>query len=412
MTDSLGKGGGSGGARGQQARPPSFYRRKQRGTASARNRVLGWLAVGLAFCLVAISLTAYLKFRAVWDSIDRVQVTGLGARPPKFNTALNILVIGSDTRSGKNRRFGAKITGQRSDTVIVLHIEPGGRNVVVLSIPRDSVVPILSCPAEAGTGGQAAQPGQVEQINATYANGGPGCLWKTIEQTTHIHVDHFIELNFTGFEQVINDIGGVNICLPFAIHDPQSRLHLGPGRHHVGGAEALAFWRARYIGEGSDLQRIQRDQFLMASLLQGIERTSLLSSPTKLLSVITDAARSMTTDTGLSLSTLTRIIESLRNLRARSVQFVELPTVGYPANPAWVEWPPSDAPLFSAIAHDRSLPKTASKTRSASRVALTALAHTKPSPSPPSFVRQYGGITGSTNVCHDKQAFAGPRHGN
>jgi LCP family protein required for cell wall assembly len=392
-------------------------------------RVLGGLAVALAVCLVAVSLTAYLKFRAVWDSIHRVQVTGLGVRPRKFTTAMNILLVGSDTRSGANRRFGAGISGQRSDTVIVLHLAPGGRSAIVLSIPRDSVVPILPCSPEAGAPGQTAQPGQVEQINATFANGGPGCLWKTVEHTTHLHIDHFIELNFTGFEHVVDDIGGVNICLPFAVNDPLSRLHLGPGEHHVRGAEALAFWRARYIGEGSDLQRIERDQYLMAAVLQGVEHSDLVGNPTRLVSVITDVARSMTTDAGLGLSTLINIAESLRQMKPADVQFIELPTVLYGPDPDWVAWPPSDRQLFRAIAHDWSVPRTASLVRPARRGQSrrgrlprhrrAALAvydprhHPGPGASSPpgNLARRYGGITGNANICRNRHAFAGPNGG-
>jgi LCP family protein required for cell wall assembly len=405
-----------------QARPSFGIPSPRRGTSRVRTRVLGTLAVALAVCLVAVSLTAYLKYRSVWDSIRRIQVSGLGARPPQFTTAMNILLIGSDSRSGPNASFGAGITGQRSDTIIVLHLAPGGRSAMVLSIPRDSVVPILSCPPEAGTPGQAAQPGQVEQINATFAYGGPGCLWKTVEQTTHLRIDHFIELNFTGFENVINDIGGVNICLPFAINDPMSKLRLGPGRHHVGGAEALAFWRARYIGQGSDLERIERDQYLMAAVLQGVERSDLLGSPTRLLAVITDAAKSMTTDTGLDLSSLIHVVESLRQMRPGAVQFIELPSVPYAANPDWVQWPSSDGQLFRAIAHDWAVPRTASKIaprsagpapRSASLASWSAsLASWSASPSgSPNLTRRYGGITGSANICHNSQAFAGPLGG-
>jgi LCP family protein required for cell wall assembly len=290
----------------------------------------------------------------------------------------------------------------------------------VLSIPRDSVVPVLSCPPEAGTAGQAAQPGQVEQINATFADGGPGCLWKTVEQTTHLRIDHFIELNFTGFEHVINDIGGVSICLPFAVNDPLSRLHLGPGRHHVGGAEALAFWRARYIGEGSDLQRIERDQYLMAAVLQGVEHSDLLGSPTRLISVITDVARSMTTDSGLGLSTLINVVESLRAMRPGAVQFIELPSVAYAPNPDWVTWPPGDARLFRAIAHDWAVPRTDSQTgpRPPAGTRLAAFvplrrpaARPDPSGSPGDLTQTYGGITGNANICHNSEAFAGPRRG-
>jgi LCP family protein required for cell wall assembly len=405
-----------------QARPWSSLLSRGQGTRRLRTRVVGGLAVFLAVCLVVVSLAAYLKYRSVWDSIRRVQVSGLGNRPPQFTTAMNVLLIGSDSRGGANASFGNGITGQRSDTIIVLHLAPGGHSAVVLSIPRDSVVPILSCPPEAGTPGQAAQPGQVEQINATFAYGGPGCLWKTVEQTTHLRIDHFIELNFTGFEHVINDIGGVSICLPFAINDPLSRLHLTAGRHHVGGAEALAFWRARYIGEGSDLQRIERDQYLMAAVLQGVEHSDLLGSPTRLLSVVTDVAKSMTTDTGLDPSTLIHVVESLRQMRPGGVQFVELPTVAYPANPDWVQWPSSDSQLFRALAHDWTVPRTTSTTAPAGRagspgltVYLPAPRHrpaATPAPSgSPNLTRRYGGITGNANICGNSQAFAGPLGG-
>ncbi|HUD80072.1 MAG TPA: LCP family protein [Streptosporangiaceae bacterium] len=410
--------------------------RTGRGTRSAWKRVFGWVAAALALVLVVASLSAYLKFRSVWDSIHRVTVTGLGPQPPKFTSAMNILLIGSDSRAGANRKFGAQVTGQRSDTIIILHIAPADHGVIVLSIPRDSVVPVLSCPAQAGSPGQTAQPGQVEQINSTFAYGGPGCLWKTIEQTTHLHLDHFIELNFTGFEKVIDDVGGVSICLPFPVNDPLSKLHLSRGRHHVYGAEALAFWRARYIGEGSDLQRIRRDQYLMASILQGVEHSDLTSNPARILSVITDAAKSMTTDAGLSLSTMITIVDSLRSLRPGAVQFVELPTVAYPQNPDWVSWPASDAALFSALAHDRSVQPAASEHRQADRglaaavgrgqvrgltATRTPAAHPtgrpaahptgRPAAQPPNLARTYGGITGGTNVCHDSAAFAGPRGG-
>ncbi len=385
-------------------------------------RVLGWIAAGLAVVLVVASLAAYLKFRAVWDSIRRVSVAGLGPQPPKLTNALNILVVGSDSRAGPNRGFGAGITGQRSDTIMVLHIAPGKQGVIVLSIPRDSVVPILSCPPEAGSAGQLAQPGQVEQINATFAVGGPGCLFKTVEQTTRLHLDHFIQLDFNGFEKVINDLGGVSICLPFAINDPLSRLHLSQGRHHVYGAEALAFWRARYIGEGSDLQRIRRDQFLMVSILQGVEHSDVLGSPTRIVSVITDAARSMTTDSGLGLTAMIGIVESLRHLPPGSVQFIELPTVPYPPDPNWVTWPASDTDLFAAIARDRVVRPAAQESSHPAGAVQPATdardaaprhetAASAPTPHPRSLAGSYGGITGSTNVCRDTAAFAGPRGG-
>src|SRR5581483_8264248 len=146
-------------------------------------------------------------------------------------------------------------------------------------------------------------------------------------------IDHFVELAFSGFEHIVNDIGGVNICLPVAINDPDSGLHLSAGMHHVMGPQALAFWRERHIGTGSDLQRIQRDQYLMASLLQGLRQSDILGSPTKIYSIVVDAASAMTTDAGLNLSTLVRIADSLRGLSTNSVQFVQVPEIPYPGDP-------------------------------------------------------------------------------
>jgi LCP family protein required for cell wall assembly len=337
------------------------------------------IAVFVAMAMVGGVLTAYLMFRHDWNGIHRINVLkDLGThRPPVDPNAMNILLIGSDSRAGANERFGAQVVGQRSDTIMVVHISPGDHRAVVLSIPRDSMVPILSCAPEAGTHGQTAEPGNLEQINATFAVGGPGCLWKTIEQTTGIHINNFIALTFTGFEHVIDDLGGVRVCLPVAIHDPDSKLHLSAGRHLVSGAEALAFWRARYIGEGSDLQRIQRDQFLMASVLKGIARSGLLHNPLKLFQVIQDLASHgyVTTDTGLTPGKMLTLGQELRGMPTSSVQFIEVPTVPYPGNPlAWVQWeqPQSDK-LFDAVAHDTKLPSTHRAKGNSSRPAVESV---------------------------------------
>jgi LCP family protein required for cell wall assembly len=347
--------------------------------------ILGSVAVVVALALAGGSLAAYAKYRAVWDGINRVNVqSDLGTkRPPADPKAQNILVLGSDSRSGVNGAIGgtSNIAGARSDSVMVLHVAPGAHQIAVMSIPRDSVVPILGCTAENGTPGQTAQPSQeIEQINSSFAYGGPGCLWKTIEQTTGIHINDFVELTFIGFERIIDALHGVTVCLPQAVHDPTSRLNLSAGKHHVYGREALAFWRTREgVGLGDDPQRIQRDQFLMASLVQGIERSSLLKSPSTMLSVIDTVTKhhDLTTDSGLTATAMLRLGEALRGITARSVQFVTVPWTTYSGNaqwidssqsPAtgnsnWVQWvQPQANNLFSAISHDTKLPKAA-KTR-------------------------------------------------
>jgi LCP family protein required for cell wall assembly len=354
---------------------PARRRRRRTGGSRRYSRkalIAGGLAIFVTAVLVIGSLYVYVRYRLVWDSIKRINVAAdLTKRPPGYGHALNLLVIGSDSRAGKNGAIGGRVAlGQRSDTVMIVHISPTLHRVVVLSFPRDSVVPILKCAPEAGDQGQQAASG-VEQLNSTFAFGGPGCLWHTLEYTTHIRLNDFIEMDFTGFEKVINDLGGVSVCLPEPVNDPMSGLHLGKGRQHIDGKEALAFWRTREdLGLGSDLQRIRRDQFLMIGLLHGILKSGLLSSPTKMAAVVTDAAHAMTTDTGLTVTKMLQIAEGLRGLSDKTTEFIEVPTVTYVPNPNWVQWPPQDGQLFSAIAHDTKVPKVRKAGHGATLLAL------------------------------------------
>jgi LCP family protein required for cell wall assembly len=373
-------------------KPPSRRARRWFGGRYPTSSVaLGGLACLLAVVMVAGFLTAYLKYREVWDSIARVDVSAdlhSTKLPPADPNAMNILLIGSDSRSGENGKLGGStgISGARSDTVMLVHIAPGERQIVVISFPRDTVVPILSCTPEDGTPGQTAQPGQIEQLNATFAYGGPGCLWETLEEETGIHINDFMELTFIGFKQAINALGGVDVCLPETVHDPMSGLNLGAGYHHIWGGQALEFWRTREdLGEGDDLQRIVRDQYLMASLMQGIEHSGLLTSPTKMLSVI-DALtsdRNITVDSQLSLSEMLRIGEALHGISTESVQFVTSPYTTYEPNPNWVQWEqPQAEDLFAAVAHDNSLPKSHSKVKKSKSGKKSKKASSTPTPTP------------------------------
>ena len=363
--------------RGRTWQPPRLGRghgSASRPRQSLMTRIAAWTSVGVVAVLVLAVLAAYVKYRAVWDSIGRVAVTDLGIRPPRYTNALNILVFGSDNRSKLTAQQRALLhtgndTENSTDSVMIVHVSPGRRGVTIVNLPRDTMVPYYACPAGQGAGqswsGQQASPGSFERINAVFNAGGPSCLWKTVEQQTGIRLDHFIELGLTSMVKVVNDVGGVNVCVPFAVDIPKSGLRLPAGEHHIGGVQALAFWRTREdIGTGSDLQRIQRDQYLAAQVLQGVLHSGLLSSPSRLLSVIGDAAAAMTTDTGFSQSDMLQLAESFRGLPARDVQFVTAPNVPYPGDPAaelsFAQ--PQAGGLFRAIAHDATLPSV-SRTR-------------------------------------------------
>jgi LCP family protein required for cell wall assembly len=358
---SLGPGGrGRGGAgRGTAARPG---RRWGGLPAIGGSYLLTWAAIGVTTILVIASLSAYVAYRNVYDSIHHDDVTAamLGKRPPKFDGSVNILVVGSDSRTGTHGKYGTGIDGARSDTSLLLHLSPDHKKAVVISFPRDSMVPVLKClPDGQGHPGQQAQPGQSEMLNSAYSYGGAACLWHTLEQTTGIFIDHFAEVNFAGFQSIVNDVGGVKVCLPFAIKDPASGLDLTAGVHNVTGAQALAFVRERHIGYGSDLQRIQRQQYFLASAMQKVKQTNILSNPQRIYSVVHDVAKSLTTDSGLTLQTMAAIAGSAQGLSSGGLQFVSVPVVPDPADPLnRVDWAQPDATqLFSAVAHDTKLPK-------------------------------------------------------
>jgi LCP family protein required for cell wall assembly len=329
-----------------------------------RHPVVSVLAILATLTIMFVSLSAYAAYRNVYDSIHHVTVTSgeLGKRPPKLNGSENVLIIGSDSRSGTHGKYGRGIQGSRSDTSMVLHISPTHTGAIVLSFPRDTMVPIFQCQRDnSGHPGQQAQPGVLEQLNSTFSYGGPACLWKTLEQVTRIHIDHFVMVNFEGFKSIVNDVGGVPVCLPYAIKDPASKLNLPAGKSVVHGDQALAFVRERHIGYGSDLQRINRQQIFLASLAQKIKQSSSLSDPTKLYSMVHDIASSLTTDSGLTLTDMYAIANSLKGLSTKALQFVMAPVVPYPPNPNdLVEFAqPSADDLFLAIAHDNHILKAA-----------------------------------------------------
>jgi LCP family protein required for cell wall assembly len=320
--------------------------------------MLGAAAILSTVLVVGVSLVAYAAVRNVYDGINHEAITAqmLGNRPPKLNGSTNILLIGSDSRAGTNGKFGRDVLGARSDTTMLLHVTPDHSHAYVISFPRDSMVPVLNCsPDQQGHPGQSAAPGQLEPLNATFSDGGAPCLWRTLEQTTHIHIDHFVEVGFNSFKAIVNDVHGINVCLPFAINNGPAHLHLPAGRQKVYGAQALAFVRLREnIGDGSDLQRIQRQQLFLASAMQKIKQTDLLGD----YKVIKDAADAVTTD--LSLTDMLGIANSVKGLSNQSVRFISVPVVPYPLDANQVQWAdPQANDLFSAIAHDNHILKAA-----------------------------------------------------
>lgn len=333
------------------------------GPQDPRWRLLGWISIALSAVMVVTSLSAYAAYRQLYGNIRQEDLSAqLGAnRPAKLNKALNFLIIGSDTRAGSNARYGRRLVNQgaRSDTMILLHLSPDGEQAIGVSFPRDSVVHIPACKK-----GDTVLPPRVGQINESFNVGGAACTVKTIESLTQIRIDHFIQIDFAGFKNVVNALGGVEICLPHAVNDPKSKLRLPAGRHVVKGEQALAYVRVRYgfrdangRADGSDLNRIKRQQQFMGAVVRKATSSELLTNPSRLLGFLNAATKSITTDSELTPGVLARLAESVKGMTAGKVKFVTVPTHPYPADPNRVQWTqPDTQQLFTAIRNDNKVP--------------------------------------------------------
>lgn len=326
------------------------------GPPSARSRgwrIVGWTSIALSAIMVAVSLVAYGAYLKLQGNINHDDVNaqiGAAGRPKKLNGALNVLLMGSDARNGANAQYG-RADGARSDTLILLHISPGGGQTLGLSFPRDLMVPIPSCR------GHAAQV--INMINSAFTLGGPVCTLKTIEQLTHIRVDHFVDVDFTGFKAIVDALGGVEICLPKNVADKDSKLYLSKGYHLVKGEQALAYVRNRHgLGDGSDLDRIKRQQQFLSSVAKKALSAGTLSNPSKLWPLLNAGTKSLTTDTGFDTPAMLKLGSSLQGLTAGKIKFATAPWGAYPADPNRVALAqPAADNLFTALRNDTRPPQ-------------------------------------------------------
>ncbi|MCX4883021.1 MULTISPECIES: LCP family protein [unclassified Streptomyces] len=247
--------------------------------------------------------------------------------------SLNILVLGSDSRSGKGNKAlgGGSSSGARSDTAMVVHIDAGRTKATVVSIPRDTLVTRPSCPLKSGGSTAVAYN---SMFNSAYSVGGAVCAVKTVESITHVRMDHYVEIDFSGFANLVNALGGVTVTIDQDIDDHDSHLHVKAGTRPLDGRQALALARTRHgLGDGSDLGRIGLQQKLVKALLEQISSTNLFTDPARLYTVAEAVTSSLTTDTGLdSLSELVELGRSLKGLSADGVRTVMMPVVTAPSD--------------------------------------------------------------------------------
>ncbi|WP_149259320.1 LCP family protein [Actinomadura sp. K4S16] len=266
--------------------PPSLARQRNRLLDGTRRRRRGpgrWTLLGV---VAAVTAAAIL--------VPVVLLHGRGARPaapnpppPAAAKALNVLVIGLDARY----RGGP----QRSDTLMLVHVPADRKKPQVVSIPRDVLVRIPAC---------GKNPAQRATVNAAFTLGGAACTLKTVESLTGVPVDQTVTVDFAGFKKVVDALGGVEVTLPVAVSDQQSGLNLSRGKHLVKGTQALAYVRTRHgLGDGSDLDRVKRQQQFLASVARKA-REMMSRDPLRFARFLAVAAGSVESTPKLDAGTL------------------------------------------------------------------------------------------------------------
>ena len=352
---------------GSEPEPGPAPRRTRKNASRRRRRrkkILIWGSASLAVLLLAVTASAYALMRHFNANIQQDDISGLlGAQPVNLHPqAENIMVLGSDSRKGLSQAFGSGLVTDQSDTLMIIHIPANRQWAEVMSIPRDSWVNIPSC--EMGDH-QMSAPTQFK-INEAFAIGnldgnhtdlGVACTVKTIEQDTGIYINHFIVVNFTGLEEMVGALGGVYECNSTPINDPESGLRLSAGRHLLTPAQALGYVRARYsLGDGSDLERIGRQQAFMSSLIDRVK--SELLDPVAIYRFLDAATKSLTIDSQLGgITGLYDLGQSLRGIPSSKIAFFTIPNFprgevvpGDDANVLWTQ--PEDNQIFATFRND------------------------------------------------------------
>jgi LCP family protein required for cell wall assembly len=319
----------------------------------------------LSISIVAISAISWAGLGRITAAIPKIDAFGgLDNRPKKESSAVNYLIVGSDTREGLSRAEikrlkvgGTEVAaGKRSDTMLLIHISKKRDKAAIISIPRDTYALI---PEHTTSQGKVI-PATHSKINSAFNWGGAPLLIQTFEEMSGLRIDHYIEVNFVGFVRMVDALGGVEICTKKDIDDPKSHLVLPAGRHTLDGVDSLKYVRTRQFDGLGDLGRMKRQQEFAGAMLRKATSAGVLLNPVKMIDFINSALDSVVTDEGLSQRDLLTLGKQLRNLSASSVRTLTIPLkyYNYSRNgvSAAVLWDPVLAPeLFERIKNDDAL---------------------------------------------------------
>ncbi|WP_411078429.1 LCP family protein [Streptomyces sp. cmx-10-25] len=308
------------------------------GPGKPRRHWLRWTALGVSVVVLGAAGAGWWFYRKLDGNIttdttaaDELRRYEKERPPANSSAARNVLLIGSDTRSGEgNERYGRDRGTQRSDTVILLHLAAGKRSATAVSLPRDLMVTVPSCREPDGSRTRE----QFAQFNLAFEVGGTACTIRTVEKLTGARVDHHMVIDFQGFKKMVDAVNGVEVCLKEPVDDADAHLKLPAGRQTLHGEQALGFVRARKsLGNGSDTERMDRQQQFLGALVNKVQSNGVLLNPSKLYPVLDAATKSITTDAGLdSLRDLYDLARSMRAIPTERVQFLTVPRRPYTYN--------------------------------------------------------------------------------
>ena len=275
-------------------RPPQPPRRKH-----PVRTVFLVIAALLALALIwLIGVPAY-----AWSKVSRLDADPGGDRPGN-QPGQTFLLVGSDSREGlskeEQKRLGTGSTaGRRTDTIMLVYVPVGGKPALI-SVPRDSYLPI---------------PGKGRnKINASYAFGGPELLVKTVEANTGLRVDSYVEIGFGGFVNIIDALGGIQMCLPKAIKDKDSHLNLPKGCQNMDGTTALGYVRMRKADPRGDLGRVERQREMLAAVAKKAASPATVVNPARYWNLSNASTRAVTLDEGTSLFGFSRLALAMRRV--------------------------------------------------------------------------------------------------
>ncbi|WP_069812761.1 LCP family protein [Streptomyces sp. TP-A0874] len=344
------------------ARHPGGGKTRSRRRRRSRGRTAAAIAISTTVLLTAGVGWVYLRLNGNITTFDADGISG--DRPPSGEGGQNVLVIGSDSRSGGNGELGGGDGDVgRSDTAFLLHVHGDRKHAVAVSIPRDTLVDIPRCALPDGTW---SEPQTAAMFNSAFSvgltpEGNPACTQNTVEQLTGLRVDHTVVVDFEGFAEMTSAVGDVPVCLPQDVYEGDINPNLGSrgqrvfkkGQQSVSGQKALDYVRVRYgIGDGSDIGRIQRQQAFVASLVKKIKSQGF--NPTTLLPLADAATRSLTVDPGLgSADKLLSFAMSLKEIDLHDTKFVTVPW-RYRGARVEIVQPEADA-LWAALKADRTI---------------------------------------------------------